>query len=113
MCSLNINQDYFSNDNVLKEINELKYKNSILEKENKKLLNEKEKLEKTNLELLKTLNEILKLNKKDEEINNIDLNEIRNKITHLFYREIRQKHIMPFSPFISNFGLYTNIIKKI
>ncbi len=104
-----------------------------LEKQNNHLIKENENLHSKITELFKMMNELLKIQPKNkycckeagENQNTIldgvciycgikqsstyDFNsnyeEIKNKITMMFYREIRMKHVLPFSRFVSTYGL--------
>lgn len=104
-----------------------------LEKENNHLVKENNNLHSKITELFKMMNELLKIQPKNkhcckessENQNNIldnvciycgtkqssicDFNsnyeEIKNRITLMFYREIRMKHVLPFSRFVSTYGL--------
>jgi hypothetical protein len=96
------------NSKLLNEIMDLKFKN-------KELILKNDLLEKKTLELLKTLNEILKLGKTDSELKEFNTDNIKTKIMSILYRELRLKHIMPFSPFIANFSSFQkpSIMKNI
>jgi hypothetical protein len=117
-----INNNYFdetdsvilSKDEILKQNYLLLETNRELVEKNKILEKEKEKLERRTMELLKSLNELLKLGKDEGDLENLSDSiddEIKAKITSIMYRELRMKHLLPFSPFISNFGNYKNTPK--
>jgi hypothetical protein len=48
-------------------------------------------------DMFKMMNELLKIKPNELELNH---DQIKNKITSLLYREIRMKHVLPFSHFI-------------
>lgn len=121
---INIQYDYFTNKNeshtialnsVLKnKIMYLEVENSELVKKNSNLKKENEELTSKISELFKMMNELLKIEPKNSNDYNFASNyeEIKNKITLMFYREIRMKHILPFSKLVSPYGLSTILSKN-
>ena len=92
-----------------KENNEIELNNKEirimeLEKENKELKKQNDELNNKIIELFKMMNELLKIKPKNDDFNS-NYEDIKNKITTMFYREIRLKHVLPFSRFVSTFGL--------
>lgn len=115
-----LNNDYFNESqketiqNKNEEIIMLRTENEKLKTKTANLEKKNDELEKKIFDLLKSLNELLKLNKSEEQLLDLDIDDINSKITSIIYRELRLKHILPFSPFIGNFGLKNpNILKKI
>ena len=87
-----------------------------LEKENNELKKENDELNNRITELFKMMNELLKIEPKNNDFSS-NYQEIKNRITLMFYREIRLKHVLPFSRFVSPYGINTlftinNTIKK-
>jgi predicted RNase H-like nuclease (RuvC/YqgF family) len=112
-----IHDNYFGNsqDNtnkLFKSIEVYKREISELKQKNYELIQKNEHIESRLTEILRMLNELLKINN-DSQVNldrNID--ELRLKITSILYREIRMKHIFPFSGFISGSGGLSEIHSK-
>ncbi len=91
-------------------ISKLKDENEELKKNNYKLENENEHLTNRIKELFKMLNDLLKIQSNDLDTNNENYinehySEIKKKITTMFYREIRLKHVFPFTNYVTPFGL--------
>jgi chromosome segregation ATPase len=66
----------------------------------KKLQDEKDKLDKRHTELLKLMNELLKINPSNSDIDNLD--DIRYTITQILYNEVRRHTVFPFSTLLGN-----------
>ena len=82
-----------------------------LEKRNKKLENDYEKLEKRHGELLKLMNELLKI-KPSNHVEGLDnLDEIRQRITQILYREVRRHTVFSFTPILGSYD-YFPIVKS-
>ena len=119
---IKLDEDSFSENSLLEEesnkssfledekkiINSLLLNKDIkiqeLEKEKEELKKENEELNEKITQLFKMMNEILKIHPTNI---NFDSNydEIKNKITAMYYREIRLKNVLPFSRLVSTYGL--------
>lgn len=115
-----LNNDYFNESqqetiqNKNEEIIMLRTENEKLKTKFATLEKKNDELEKKIIDLLKSLNELLKLNKTDEQLLDLNIDDINTKITSIMYRELRLKHLVPFSPLMGNFGFKNpNILKKI
>jgi hypothetical protein len=92
-----IKHDYFDEEEKEKKKG-LEEKIEELEKKNKHLIVENERLNKTLTEMFKMMNEWLKIGPIGDFQSNSE--KIKQKIVSLFYRELRMKHVLPFSQYI-------------
>ncbi len=99
-----IQSNYFDDCENKKE-NTLEKRIKELEEKNNKLEQENLKLQSKITELFRMLNGLLKINTDSSSIDfQQNFEEIKKKLTSIFYRELRLKHVLPFSSYLSMYG---------